>query len=219
MAFRVYRVPEAGARFFRLEITGRIIKRQTPNGRRETLFECVCDCGNLRYHRLSYLHTGKIKSCGCYHREAIQKRATTHGKLYDPAYLCWASMIRRCRNPHYKQYDDYGGRGITVCERWNDFAFFLADMGPRPSLQHSIDRIDNDGDYEPSNCRWATRLEQQRNSRVTRHLTYQGRTQALAAWAIEIGVPRRTLHNRINHNWSVERALTTPARRRKPITE
>lgn len=118
-------------------------------------------------------------------------------------------------------YDKYGGRGITVCERWqglDGFENFLADMGERPSDRHSIDRIDNDGPYTPKNCRWATGIEQQGNRRITRKLTYQGRTQTIREWATELGVPLYVISTRIQHGWPVERIITQPyAPKRKTL--
>jgi hypothetical protein len=138
-----------------------------------------------------------------------------HSKSDSPEYYVWAAMKARCSNPKIPNYDDYGGRGITVCERWrgrNGFTNFLADMGPRPSRRHSIDRYpDNDGNYEPSNCRWATRSQQNRNLRTNHLLTFKGETKTITEWAEVIGVNKRTLMNRIiNYKWPVERALTEP---------
>jgi hypothetical protein len=111
-----------------------------------------------------------------------------------PEYRAWSAMKLRCANPNNEQYHNYGGRGITVCDRWRQsFAAFLVDMGPRPSPRHSIDRIDNNGNYEPGNCRWATSREQNRNRRNNIVLTHDGRTMCLADWARELGVPRGTL--------------------------
>jgi len=137
---------------------------------------------------------------------------TQHGGRHTPEYAAWTRMKRRCYNPKQDHYDRYGGRGIAVCARWlNSFENFLADMGPRPSPKHSIERKDNDRDYEPANCVWATLTEQTRNRCTNKLLTYKGRTQCLAAWAEEIGIGRSTLDRRIRHyKWPIERALTTP---------
>jgi hypothetical protein len=117
-------------------------------------------------------------------------------------------MMTRCLNPHRDQWRDYGGRGITVCKRWRVFANFLADMGPKPSPAHSLDRIDNNKSYTPQNCRWATRAEQRRNSRQGLvMLTVKGRTMCLIDWARETGIERRTLAARLYHGWSPEEAV------------
>jgi hypothetical protein len=124
-------------------------------------------------------------------------------------------MKARCENTNTRSYPNYGGRGISVCTRWRDsFETFLADMGPRPSSTHSIDRIDNEGNYEPGNCRWATVDIQANNKRRTIVLTFDGRTQPLTAWASEVGIARDTLNARLrSYGWDVERALTTPVTR------
>jgi hypothetical protein len=124
-------------------------------------------------------------------------------------------MLARCRNRRDRRYSDYGGRGITVCARWaQSFPAFFADMGPRPSPQHSIERKDNAGDYEPGNCVWATRKEQQRNTRRNRLLTYRGLTLPAVAWAERIGMNPHTLRDRLRLGWPVAKALTTPIRGR-----
>ena len=125
-------------------------------------------------------------------------------KPVTPEYRSWRHMIQRCAS-----HPAYQGRGITVCERWRTYANFLADMGPRPSLDHSLDRVDNDGNYEPSNCRWASAKEQQRNTRSNRLLTFNGQTKCLMDWALSLGVKFNTLHERLRRGWSVERTLTT----------
>jgi hypothetical protein len=134
------------------------------------------------------------------------------GGKYPPTYNVWRAMRQRCLNPKKRLYHNYGGRGITVCERWNSFANFASDMGPCPP-GHTLDRIDNDGPYEPSNCRWATRSQQQRNRRNVRPLTFQGRTMLISDWAKELGIDSNTIQARIdNYGWSVERALSTAPR-------
>ncbi len=136
----------------------------------------------------------------------------TAGK-YSSEYSIWSNIRARCRNQNNTQYRSYGGRGIEVCERWaTDFLNFLADMGRRPSPDHSIDRIDNDGNYEPGNCRWATRSEQARNRRSSRFIEFNGKSMTLAAWADESGVNMRALHLRLKNGWPLERALTEPLR-------
>lgn len=131
----------------------------------------------------------------------------------------WAAMRERCNNQWCKAYPNYGGRGITVCERWSSFENFLADMGRRPSLGHSIDRIDNDGPYSPDNCRWATRVEQKANQRPRKDavwIEHDGHRKTLDDWARALGIRYGTLYQRLAKGWSTERALTTPTRTRNP---
>lgn len=166
---------------------------------------CRCDCGKERVVYLSYLRNGMAKSCGCKNINS----AKTHGLSRTPAHRAWVSMRSRCHNPqNHPNWENYGGRGISVCERWNSFENFLADMGERPNGT-SIDRIDVNGIYEPGNCRWATAREQANNRRDARRLTFQGRTMSCAEWARELGMTRSKLHIRLFRlGWSVERALT-----------
>jgi hypothetical protein len=120
-------------------------------------------------------------------------------------------MSQRCTNPRHKSWSYYGGRRISVCDQWrNDYTAFLAHVGRRPSPKHSLDRIDNDGNYEPGNVRWATKKEQQRNRRFNRYITLNGETLLLLDWAERIGIPHDALRDRLNRNWPIERALTEP---------
>lgn len=136
-------------------------------------------------------------------------RPATHGMSYSAEYRTWVGMIQRCHNPDDLNYKKYGARGIMVHPPWRDsFEAFFAHAGRRPSADHSLDRIDNGLGYIPGNVRWATRSEQQRNTRHNRMLTHGGRTQCLSAWAEEIGISKKTLHMRLSKGWSVARALT-----------
>lgn len=181
---------------------------------RRAFFQCAC--GAIFESRFSHVKSGKTLSCGCHIKALIATRSTKHGAAQrgniSPAYRCWQEMKKRCENPRHHAYGDYGGRGIKVCEIWQDFAQFLADMGPRPSLAHSLDRYPNvNGNYEPGNVRWATDLEQANNKRITPMVEYQGRTQSIADWARELGVKYYSLRSRIVvHGWSIEKAFTTP---------
>lgn len=127
-----------------------------------------------------------------------------------PLYRVWANMWTRCSNPNAINYHLYGGRGICVCERWRDFVLFFADVGERPSPQHSLDRINNDGNYEPGNVRWSLRTEQGRNRRTNHTLTFAGKTMCIKDWGAATGLTYQAIRWRLSRGWSVERALTSP---------
>lgn len=175
------------------------------------LWSCVCDCGQESIKSTALLGTGRVNSCGCLVAKKNRARST-HGKTHIPEYWVWAAMRQRCSNSTDRYYANYGGRGIKVCDRWAKFENFLADMGRRPSSKHTIDRINNDGDYEPGNCRWATQLEQAQNTTRTHWITHDGRTQSLSAWAREVGLTQAALKIRLRKGWPLETALTLPLR-------
>lgn len=179
---------------------------------------CRCECGTERPVKWESLRAGTSLSCGCLAKEVArsQKSRLTHGlsKTKDKSYAygIWDSMRRRCNNPKEKVYPYYGGRGIKVCEEWNNsYEAFLRDMGKRPSKKHSIDRIDVNKDYEKSNCRWATPKEQRNNQRPGRLkiLTYQGRSQSMLAWSEELELSYYLVRSRLRYGWSDEDALST----------
>lgn len=159
-----------GQRFGKLLVQRRSPVNSTQNAAQ---WLCKCDCGNETTVIGILLRNGRTRSCGCLHADqmvALVVRGTKHGhatKGITPTYHTWASMLARCENPNNTRYADWGGRGIRVCDRWHDFRNFLSDMGEKPKA-HSIDRINNDGNYEPGNCRWATMREQNRNRRNTK---------------------------------------------------
>lgn len=210
-----------GERFGRLTAIECIGRKGAGKG---LYWRCSCDCGNATEVLSSNLGT-RVNSCGCLSREESSRRLknavetrTTHGQSQggSPEYRAWKCMMTRCYNPRRAKYKRYGGRGIVVCDRWRQsFESFLADMGARPSPQHSLDRKDNNGNYTPDNCRWATQQEQARNRSNNRTLTLDGKTVSLIEWSAITGIPRRVISDRIDKlKWSVELALTTPVHKK-----
>jgi hypothetical protein len=180
---------------------------------------CRCDCGNTKVVTNSQLRNGKTKSCGCMKTESAMRAAKAsikHGMRGCPEYRLWQSMLNRCRNTNITRYvEHYSGRGIKVCEQWQrSFEVFFADMGPRPTTKHSLDRIDVNSDYTPENCRWATATEQQRNKRNTIMVTWNGETKCIRDWEDSLGDAKEILYNRLRNGWPVEKAFTTPSRKK-----
>jgi hypothetical protein len=186
----------------RKDLTGQVFGRLTViecsyiNARRNLVWRCRCECGGETEVPGSTLTSGNTRSCGCLAVEMKPGYRRTHGKSQTPMYFAWKTMHRRCTDPKHPRWAYYGGRGISVCDRWRDYGNFLADMGERPDGA-SIDRIDMDGHYTPENCRWATRKEQARNKSNSRFVEWDGRRQTIAAWAEEQGIGESTLRARL----------------------
>lgn len=179
------------------------------------MWHCLCDCGGSTRARSCDLKQLRVRSCGCYQRCVARQMFTTHGMAVggrrSPELETWQHMLSRCYGSGDKRYKNYGGRGIRVCERWRvNCATFLADMGRRPTPQHSLDRIDNDGDYTPENCRWATRVEQRRNRRDNRRLVVNGETKTMSEWCAMFEVPIDRIRARLKLGWPPRVALTAP---------
>lgn len=197
----------------RLTIIGRNPVNATSGHAR---WDCLCECGKTITLNASNIISGNSKSCGCL---ALEVR-TKHGMSNYPEYVVWEGMIQRCENPNYSQYHDYGGRGITVCDRWKSFENFYADMGPKPNKSYTIDRMDNDKGYELSNCRWVTRKEQANNRRNTVFYEYKGKKYTISELAElpevkEKGININTLKGRLRiMGLSVEYAINTPVQAR-----
>lgn len=204
-----------GQRFGRLVV----IRRADPpvDNYGAARWHCRCDCGNETDVAGYSLRRENTASCGCLRKELAMVARTIHGKANSRLYHIWNSMHVRCENPHHQHYDYYGGRGITVCEEWHDFANFMQwaeRTGYREDL--TLDRIDSNEGYNPVNCRWATMHEQARNRRNNANITYHGVTRCLSDWAATFGINVVTLWMRIFRNgWDVERAFTTPVRQKR----
>jgi hypothetical protein len=176
---------------------------------------CQCECGNQVIVSANKLRKGHTQSCGCLKKERTSEAKKTHGMQHTTEYNTWIGMKTRCFNPKNQDFKNYGGRGIIVCDEWKDsFETFYTDMGAKPE-GYSIDRIDVDGNYEPSNCRWATRSEQQRNRTDNHLLTYKEETKTMIEWSDELKIKYSVLKDRITrYQWSVERAFSQPVRPR-----
>lgn len=176
-------------------------------------FRCRCECGTESVLVRGQLQKGRSKSCGCLKASLVSKARKVHGRSRTPIHNVWSTMIDRCENPNTESYPLYGGNGVVVCDRWKGtqgFVNFLADMGERPSDKHSIDRYpDREGNYEPTNCRWALPAQQARNRKSNINITWDGRTQCLSDWAAELDIGPQNLKYRIKH-WGLARAMTTP---------
>lgn len=207
-----------------MDLTGKtfgswsIIGRGRRTAAHVQLWIARCACGVQREVYKQPLVRGESTSCGCQARARNAAAHTRHGHASGqrtPEYRSWTSMIARCGCPTATDYSDYGGRGITVCDRWRtSFENFLADMGPRPKGT-TLDRIDVNGNYEPGNCRWSTAIDQAMHRRDNTILTYDGRSLTLAEWARRTGIQSDTIGRRLERGWSIARALTEPPRQRK----
>jgi hypothetical protein len=192
----------AGQRFGLLNV----ISQSKHIGRR-IAWLCRCDCGTELIVAANNLSSGHTRSCGCV-RKGVNKR---HGMSETAEYRSWCKMKARCYDRNDKRYQNYGGRGIAVCSRWrNSFENFFEDMGPRPE-GYSLERIDNDGIYEPSNCIWVPIENQSRNRSTVRWIEFKGKRMSIADWSREMDIGFATLRFRLDHGWPVHLALTTPA--------
>lgn len=170
---------------------------------------CQCACGVKKVVCFNSLVEGKSKSCGCAKGAFITQANNRHGFSNARVYRIWQGMWQRCTNRKAPGWENYGGRGISVCRRWQSFENFLADMG-LPSVSSTIERRDNERGYTPKNCIWIPRGQQNWNKRNTVALVWRGRTQHLSAWARELNIKRDTLRQRLRWGWTVEEAFTTP---------
>lgn len=184
--------------------------RKTPGGQKKHGWRCRCDCGAETITDHSSLRAGTTTSCGCVHR----KICSTHGRSKTKLYGVWRAMIQRCHSPSTRTFYRYGGRGITVCPEWRvSFEAFLADVGERPSDRHSLERVDNNGNYEPGNVVWATLDVQLTNTRTNAWLTHNGETLTVSEWGRRLGMKKSLIQTRLVRGWTVERALEQPVQR------
>ncbi len=187
-----------------------------------SIWECLCECGIIKNFCRSTLIAGHSKSCGCLRKENARIKFTTHNKSQSKEYRTWNSMIQRCENQNSVGFRYYGERGIKVCQKWHKFENFYEDMGERPK-GNTLDRIDNNLHYSCGKCeeciqngwkfnnRWATPQKQNFNKRNTLKITYNGKTQSLVEWSIELGINKKALESRIyRYNWSIEKAFSIP---------
>lgn len=177
-------------------------------------WNCICDCGAKTIVKGSNLLSGRTKSCGCYQKDAAKEFMTKHGQTDSRLHNIWIQMRSRCDKPFNQAYGAYGGRGISVCAEWQSFDnFFNWSIKNGYAEDLSIDRVDVNGNYEPGNCRWATRKQQCRNTRSNRLITYCGETHCVAEWAEITGIQRDVLTARVGKlHWDTCRALTTPTK-------
>lgn len=202
-----------GKRFGKLVAVEAIYDRE----KKVTLWKCKCDCGNVCFVRANMLVHERTKSCGCLRKDSNIQNKTTHGMSKTGVYNAWHSMKARCYNPTNHNYSRYGGRGISVCKEWKDtfesFYKWAISNGYRQGL--TLDRIDNDGNYCPGNCRWATTKMQNNNRGVSINITYKGKTQNLSEWCKELGLPYIRIWQRLNvYGFTFEEAITEPTHQR-----
>jgi hypothetical protein len=193
-----------GMRFGRLTV----LKRAENNKNGGAKWLCLCDCGSEKVVSSFKLISGVTQSCGCRAREKASVRATRHGRSHTRIYRIWTGMKKRCDKSYDSSYKRYGGRGIKVCEEWYSFeSFYEWSINNGYADNLTIDRIDNKGNYEPSNCRWVTAKVQANNTSGNRILSHNGKNQTVAQWCDELNIPRSRIDNRLHWNWSIEKAL------------
>lgn len=195
-----------GEKFGRLKV----IKYNGSNKNGRALWLCQCDCGNTKTIIASSLLNGLTISCGCYNKEHSKEIHSKHKQSYSKLYKVWNAMKTRCYNRNFMYYCNYGGRGIKICDEWKDFINFYnwaIQNGYKEGL--TIDRINNDDDYKPNNCRWITRKQQNNNMRKNILIEYNGKKQTISEWANEYNLSRVALYYRLKRKWDIEKALTT----------
>jgi len=204
-----------GKTYNKLTVLGEGELHLTKGGNKHRTIICKCKCGTIKTIQFSPVINGITKSCGCYSKKLASERMSMinykHGMYNTPEYNSWVSMKKRCLNKSHKSYVRYGGRGITISNDWiNSFDKFLSDMGNRPTDNHSLDRIDNNKGYYKSNCKWSTKIEQQRNKNNNIKIVYQGDKKCLSEWAEILGFSWQKLHYRLFiAKWSIDKSFNT----------
>ena len=196
-----------------VDLTGKKINRlkvlflcREKNKNGNKIWAAHCQCGRITFGLSSNITSGHKKSCGCLHKDTIRKDNLVKN---HPLYFTWEGMRSRCKNPRAKNFKHYGGRGIKICKRWDIFKNFAKDMGEKPSRKHSIERIDNDGDYSPENCRWATQKEQTNNTRRSL-IEIDSKKMSAKQWCQKYNINYGTYNNRVYRGWSKVEALQRP---------
>lgn len=207
-----------------------VIERSGKSSPGRVYWECRCNCGTVKPIRSDALTSGASRSCGCFQKENavsvmsdVGKRNKRHGHSCQNGsptltYRSWSSMMTRCYNKKHEHYCDYGGRGIAVCDSWHTFDNFLADMGDRPSKSMTLDRIDVNKGYCLDNCRWASKVQQNRNSRGNIVVHFRGESRCISEWAKVLGLSSSAVYQRILNGWSGERAITQPIQKKSRKT-
>ncbi|MDD4995792.1 MAG: hypothetical protein PHW53_05015 [Patescibacteria group bacterium] len=200
-----------GTKYGMLTIISETTDHICPSGYRSRRVVCICDCGKEHIAILKNIVSGSIISCGCFRDKKLAKVQMTHNMSNTSEYSIWRGIKKRCLTEKSTNYIYYGGRGIMICDRWrNSFENFFADMGARPSINHSIDRKDNMLGYSAENCRWSTVKEQANNKRNNIILEFNRESLNVTQWAEKLGIDRMRIFNRIDRGWSIEKILTTP---------
>lgn len=204
------------------DLTGKVFGRYTviekapskrkPSGNKVTMWRCRCSCGTIKDVKAEALKDGRVLSCGCYAKDVNRKRLTTHGDSDSRLYHIWDGMIARCHKPNNKYYKRYGGRGINVCNEWRSDYQAFKDWSVKNGYGDdlTIDRIDNNDDYKPENCRWTSMKVQSNNRSSNRVYTINGETHNVTQWSSIYNVPSKRVFQRLDSGWSIEDALTVP---------
>ncbi len=205
-----------GKKFGRVTVIDDAPSHFQPSGQRKRCVVGRCDCGKVKKFRATALRSGMATSCGCFKVEMAGTHTLKHGGAingtHTRTYKSWVHMKDRCLNPRNKSYKDYGGRGISICGRWlNNFPAFMEDMGEKPAGL-MLERKNNNGNYEPSNCRWATRKEQNSNKRVSLLIKYRGETKTATQWERDLGLPKNRIVARMKRGMSGQGAIEKPLR-------